>query len=153
MNDSSCVRNRPNEFRDNEDHASYSHAVTGTPVILELVFDFMVVKVRFGQGPVVSRGPGKNSRLATLTASILTLVSISCGSLALWRIGTDLDWAGDFAFPSGLLSHWQVWMGAAIGLRYLGWRLGRYARKTFAEEPEVEAAEESPRNARAIANV
>jgi hypothetical protein len=109
----------------------------------------MVVKVRFGYGPVVSRRAGKNSRLATLAASVLTLVSISCASLALWRIGTDLEWAGDFVFPSGFLSHWQVWLGAAIAVQYAAWRLTRYARKAIAPEQ----AEESPADVRVIANV
>ena len=73
------------------------------------VNDLMVVKVRFGHGPVVTRRKGKNSRIAMLGASLLTLVAISCASLGLWRVGTDLDWAGDFVFQSGFLSHWQVW--------------------------------------------
>jgi hypothetical protein len=95
----------------------------------------MVVKMRFGQGPVVSRRSGKNRRLARLAASLLTLVSISCASLALWRIGTDVAWAGNFVIPSGFLSHWQVWMGAAIAVQYLAWRLTRYARKVVAPKP------------------
>jgi hypothetical protein len=109
----------------------------------------MVVKIRFAYGPVVSRRAGKNSRIATLAASVLTLVSISCASLALWRIGTDLEWAGDFVFPNGFLSHWQVWMGVAIAVQYAGWRLSRYARKAIAREP----ADESTAEVRAIANV
>jgi hypothetical protein len=100
----------------------------------------MVVKIPFGGGTVVSR-PGKHSRLATLAASLLTLASIICGSLALWRIGTDLEWAGDFAFPSGFLSHWQVWLGAAIAVQYLAWRLGRYARTAILPESEIETEE------------
>jgi len=109
----------------------------------------MVVKIRFGYGPVVSRRAGKNSRMATLAASVLTLVSISCASLALWRIGTDLEWAGDFVFPSGFLSHWQVWLGAAIAVQYAAWRLTRYARKAIAPKH----AEESTAKVRVVANV
>jgi hypothetical protein len=123
----------------------------------------MVVKIVFGQRPVAPHRPGNDSRLATLAASVFTLVSISFASLAIWRIGTDLEWAGDFVIPSGFLSHWQVWMGAAIAVQYLGWRLGRYARKASAPQPEAKTAEESvaetspvetsPVKVRAVANV
>jgi hypothetical protein len=113
----------------------------------------MVVKIRFGRGKVVTRRGGKNSRIATLTASLLTLVSISCASLGMWRIGTDLNWAGDFVFPSGFLSHWQVWIGAAVAIQYTGWRLTRYARKAIPQEAEIQPVEESPERVRAIANV
>jgi hypothetical protein len=102
----------------------------------------MVVRIRFERGRAVSRRTGKNRRIATLTASLLTLVSISCAALAMWRIGTDLDWTGDFVFPSGLFSHWQVWTGIAAAVQYVSWRLTRYARKPTPLPPETGAAEE-----------
>ena len=104
----------------------------------------MVVKIRFGRGPAVSRRRGKNSRMATPAASLLTLVSISCASLGMWRIGTDLEWAGDFVFHDGFLSHWQVWMGAAIGVQYSSWRLARYAKQARLPEVEAVGAEDKP---------
>ena len=104
----------------------------------------MVVKIRFGRGAVVSRRAGKNRRIARLAASLLTLVSISCASLGVWRVGMDLAWAGDFVFPRGLLSHWQVWVAAAIAVQYLSWQLSRYAGKAILPEPEVETADDSP---------
>ena len=73
----------------------------------------MVVKIRFGRGPVVTRRKGKNSRIALLAASLLTLVSICLASLGIWRLAQDVGLAGDFIFPDGFLSHWQVWIGAA----------------------------------------
>ena len=33
--------------------------------------------------------------------------------LGVWRIASDLNWAGGFAIHSGLFSHWQVWLGGA----------------------------------------
>ncbi len=81
------------------------------------------------------RKQGKNSRIAMLAASLLTLVAISCGSLGLWRLGSDLDWAGDFVISRGLLSHWQVWIGTAIAVQYGAWRLTRYARQAHEQEP------------------
>ena len=112
----------------------------------------MVVKIRFGRGPVVTRRPGKNSRMATLAASVLTLFSISCASLSLWRIGTDLELAGDFVFRDGILSHWQVWAGAAIAIQYCAWQLTRYAKKAVIIEPAV-SPEETTDRVRAAAHV
>src|SRR5580704_1410228 len=112
----------------------------------------MVVKVRFAQGPMVSRRKGKNSRIATLAASLLTMVSLSCAALGLWRVGADLDWAGGFVFSEGFLSHWQVWIGAAAAVQYAAWRLTRYARlvrRRPSEAPQPEKSEDK----RAIANV
>ncbi len=119
---------------------------------MESKTDFMVVRIRFGRGPVVTRRKGKNSRMATLAASLLTMASISCASLGLWRIGGDLDWAGGFVFSDGLLSHWQVWIGAAAAIQYMSWRLSRYARAAT-EENEAALKEESASNERAVANV
>jgi hypothetical protein len=113
---------------------------------------FMVVKIRFGRGPVVRRRQGKNSGIAKLSASLLTMVSVSLASLSVWRICTDLGLAGDFVFADGFLSHWQVWMGAAAAVQYLVWRLTRYARAPEPEEALVAAA--APADAEtAIANV
>lgn len=94
---------------------------------MECKTEFMVVKIRFGNGPVVSRRRGKNKRLAVLAASLLTLVSISFAALGFWRLGQDLDWAGAFFVEDGFLSHWQVWLGAAAALQYGAWQLTRYA--------------------------
>jgi hypothetical protein len=120
---------------------------------MECRSEFMVVKIRFGRGPVVMRKQGKNSRMAMLAASLLTLVSISCGALGLWRIGTDLDWAGDFVFSKGLLSHWQVWVGATIAVQYGAWRLTRYASLAREQDqPEIEEVSAEPA-AQAAANI
>ncbi|MDP9054889.1 MAG: hypothetical protein M3N93_11405 [Acidobacteriota bacterium] len=79
--------------------------------------------------------------MATLAASVLTLLSLGSASLALWRIGTDLSWAGAFVFSGGLLSHWQVWAGAAIAIQYLAFRLTRHARIAQTEAPMSPAEE------------
>jgi hypothetical protein len=112
----------------------------------------MVVRIRFGRGPAVSGRAGKNKRMATLAASVLTLISLGCTALTMWRVGTDLEWAGDFVIPSGLLSHWQVWAGFAAAIQYLAWRLNRYAKSLAAPEPDTDFAE-SPRPDSVIANV
>ncbi|HSW51406.1 MAG TPA: hypothetical protein VLH09_14570 [Bryobacteraceae bacterium] len=37
--------------------------------------------------------------------------------MAIWRLGYDLEWTGQFAISGGLFSHWQVWMALALVLR------------------------------------
>lgn len=103
----------------------------------------MAVKARFGHGPVVVRRKGKNSRIAMLSASLLTLVAIGCASLGLWRVASDLGWAGDFVFQDGFLSHWQVWLGAAAGAQYASLRMARYARTLRRREVEIARAAET----------
>jgi hypothetical protein len=101
---------------------------------------------------MVSRRKGKNSRIATLAASLLTMASLSCAALGLWRVGTDLDWAGGFVFSDGFLSHWQVWIGAAAAVQYAAWRLTRYARRVGRQHSE-EPAQQEPESKQAVANV
>jgi len=113
----------------------------------------MVVRIRLGRGAVVSRRAGKNSRIARVSATVLTLASISLGSLGLWRVGSDLGWAGNFVFTSGILSHWQIWIGAAIAVQYLVWQLSRYARKANAPAPAVKAPEESRSHVAVTSNI
>ena len=113
----------------------------------------MVVKIRFGLGPVVTRRKGKNGRMASLGASLLTLGSICLGSLGVWRLGQDLDLAGDFVFPSGFLSHWQVWIGSAIVFQYGAWHLTRYARLEKADVPGEPISAPEPATPRILTNV
>lgn len=104
----------------------------------------MIVRIRLGRGAAIAAHPGKNSRIALVMACLLTITSLGCASFGIWRLGNDLGWAGDFVFTSGALSHWQVWIAAAIAAQYLAWQLTSYARK---------AAEESDAGAHAASNV
>jgi hypothetical protein len=113
----------------------------------------MVVKIRFGRGPLVSRRKGKNSRIAMLGGSLLTMVSICLCSLGIWRLCQDVGLAGDFVFTDGFLSHWQVWIGASVILQYGCWRLTRYARLAREHAHEIEVLEETPVRSRLVANV
>lgn len=98
----------------------------------------MVVRIRFRRGPRVERRKGKNSRIAWLVASLLTLLSVSSLVLGLWRIGVDFGWAGAFVFPDGTLSaHWQIWIAIAIAIQAVSWKLNSYGKS----KPEAEAEE------------
>ena len=113
----------------------------------------MVVKIRFGLGPVVSRRKGKNGRIAVFVASLLTLGAICLASLGIWRLCQDVGLAGDFIFTDGFLSHWQVWIGAAAAMQYSCWRLTRYARISRELKAAVEEREEKPVPSRVAAGV
>ena len=90
--------------------------------------------------------------MALLAASLLTMASVSVASLGLWRLGTDLGWAGSFVFSHGLLSHWQVWIGVAVAVQYVAWRLTTYA-KASRERNVEELATDPSEPARVSANV
>ncbi len=60
---------------------------------------------------------------------MLTPAAAMAAVLALWRIAADLNWTNSFAISSGLFSHWQVWLGAAILLQLCAHILNRYGRK------------------------
>ena len=111
----------------------------------------MIVRIRFGRGRLVTNRKGKNSRAARLLASLLTLVAISFAIFGFWRLGHDLDILGDFVFPTGLFSHWQVWIAAAAAPQYAVWRLMRYSKLGEPENGEVAPEEAAPRKAAARA--
>jgi hypothetical protein len=105
----------------------------------------MIVRIRFGNGRLITRRKGKNGKAALLLASLLTLIAISFGVLGFWRLCEDLGFAGDFVFATGLLSHWQVWLAATAASQYGAWRLTRYSRlardeASLIEDPGIETS-------------
>jgi hypothetical protein len=107
----------------------------------------MIVRIRFGRGPVVTHRKGKNIQAARLTASVLTLISIPFGIFSVWRIGQDLGVTGDFVFSDGLLSHWQVWVAATGVTQYGRWRLARYSKVSSDPNEDLDPAENLTENA------
>jgi hypothetical protein len=88
----------------------------------------MVVRIRFGKGPKVARKRGKNQRVALAVAALLTPAAFTASVLALWSIAAGLNWTNSFAFPTGIFSHWQVWLAAAVGLQLCARVLNRYGK-------------------------
>jgi hypothetical protein len=113
----------------------------------------MVVKVRFGRGPLVARRKGKNSRIALLCAGFLTLVSICLGTLGIWRFCQDVGLAGDFIFADGFLSHWQVWIASSGLTWYASWRLSQYAKRASEDDADADGVEDPEARARLAANM
>jgi hypothetical protein len=88
----------------------------------------MVVRIRLGKGYKILRKRGKKRRVALTLAALLTPSAAVAGVLAAWRVAADLNWTNSFAIPTGLFSHWQVWLGAAILLQLCSHLLNRYGR-------------------------
>ena len=88
----------------------------------------MVVRIRFGKGVKLGTKRQKNKRLVLLLAVLLPPSALAAGTLAIWRIAADLNWTNSFAISSGIFSHWQVWLGAAVALQMCARALNRYGR-------------------------
>jgi len=88
----------------------------------------MVVRIRFGKGPKLGQRRQKSRRIALAVGALLTPAALVAMLLALWRIAADLNWTAGFAIPSGLFSHWQVWLAVAIILQLCARTLNRYGR-------------------------
>jgi hypothetical protein len=91
----------------------------------------MVVRIRFAKGPKirinqVTDQPAKNRQAASALAALLTPVGLIALVLAIWRVAADLNWANSFAIPTGLFSHWQVWLAAAALVQFCSYLLNRY---------------------------
>lgn len=104
----------------------------------------MIVRIRFGRGPVVTRKKGKNAKIALLAGSLLTLVAICLAFMGFWRLLGDVDLAGEFIYTDGLFSHWQIWLGAAGAIQYTAWRLTQYSRGVPVTDSEPTARPGSP---------
>ena len=90
----------------------------------------MVVRIRFAKGPTLRTRNSERSRktAALAVAALLTPAALVASVLALWRIAADLKFASSFAIPSGLFSHWQVWLAFAALLQLCSRMLNRYGR-------------------------
>ena len=86
----------------------------------------MVVRLRFGRGPIVQRKKGKNRRAALGAGALLTPAAVMASVLGIWRLCADLKLTAAFGISSGLFSHWQVWLTAAAALQWGAWMLNRY---------------------------
>ncbi|MBZ5725586.1 MAG: hypothetical protein LAP87_11365 [Acidobacteriia bacterium] len=89
----------------------------------------MLVRIRFGKTVKSQAKRRSKRRVALAAAGLLTPGAVLAAVLGLWRIAADLDWAGSFAIPSGPFSHWQTWMGTAVGLQAGARVLTRYGKR------------------------
>ena len=88
----------------------------------------MLVRIRLGRQIPVATKRAFHRRTAQAAALVLRPAALMACVLGLWRIASDYNWAGGFAIPSGLFSHWQVWLGGAALLHLCASALNRYAK-------------------------
>jgi hypothetical protein len=110
----------------------------------------MVIKVRFPQGAPVGQNLRKNAPAAGALGALTMMFAISCLMLAMWRLTSDMGWTGAFVIADGFLSHWQVWLAAALGFGYVAMRLVRYGRPHEQAPRETGAREKTPVVAEAV---
>jgi hypothetical protein len=75
-------------------------------------------------------------QLANVLVALLTPASVIALVMGLWRVGTDLGWAGAFLISGGFFSHWQVWIALSIALKMISSTLIAWGSRTgkFSEE-------------------
>ena len=88
----------------------------------------MRVRIRFARRPRSATRRSRDQRIALVVAALLTPAAAIAAALGLWRIAADLNWANRFAIPSGIFSHWQVWLGGAAALQFCARILNRYGK-------------------------
>src|SRR5947209_3260703 len=98
----------------------------------------MIVRIRLQRGPRIKRKRRKNQHVALALATLLNPAAVTACALALWRLAADLGTARQFVIPSGLFSHWQVWVGIMGLLKVTAMLLNRYGNS----EPVLQSSEQ-----------
>lgn len=84
-------------------------------ITLRSRFGFDSISVRVAQGFSAKTV----SQLANILVALLTPAAVVAFVMGMWRVGTDVGWAGAFLISGGFFSHWQVWIALSIGLKML----------------------------------
>jgi hypothetical protein len=87
----------------------------------------MIVRVKLRKGRALVRNRRKNTQLALAGSALLYPISLMAYVLGFWRLASDMNAVGEFTM-SGILSHWQVWVGMGALLHALAVLLSRYGR-------------------------
>ena len=99
-----------------------------TQKLLDWYHAVMRVRIRFARRSRTATRRRRDQRIALVVAALLTPAAVIAAALGLWRIAADLNWANNFAIPSGIFSHWQVLLGAAAALQFCSRILNRYGK-------------------------
>ncbi len=60
-----------------------------------------------------------------LCIALMTPASLLAFVLAVWRLGADLGFTGEFAIGDGFFSHWIVWAAIGMGIQFFANTLNR----------------------------
>jgi hypothetical protein len=71
-------------------------------------------------------------------SSLLAPIALMIWALGGWCVLANMGPAAEFVIPSGLFSHWQVWIALGLGIQFAAFLLGRPA------EREIDASEAAP---------
>ena len=96
----------------------------------------MHVRIRFPRGRPLNQKAGKNRQAALAFGALLGPACLMAYVLGLWRLASDLGFAGEFGI-SGFFSHWQLWIGLAVAMHVASITLSRYGRGGELEVPKV----------------
>ncbi|HWR51160.1 MAG TPA: hypothetical protein VN428_08635 [Bryobacteraceae bacterium] len=88
----------------------------------------MIVRIRLRLGPAFVYSLRRNRELASFAAALMTPAAVAAFVLGVWRLASDLEWAGAFVISHGLFSHWQVWIAMAGLLQTCASALNRFGR-------------------------
>jgi hypothetical protein len=84
----------------------------------------MVVRIRIhARLPKLEKGDSQE--VTSGLAGFLTIVSVVCFVMSVWKLSAEMGWAGAFFIPTGVLSHWQVWIAGAVAAQLVSFRLTR----------------------------
>ena len=69
-------------------------------------------------------------KYAPMLSWMLTPVAVTGYAFAMWRLGADLDWTGNFFISDGVFSKWQVWLAMAIATQVGAHRLNNLSSRS-----------------------
>ena len=96
----------------------------------------MILRIRLPRGRPIERRLGKNRHVALAFGALLTPLALMAYVLGLWRLASDMGFAGRFGI-SGLFSHWQVWMLIGAVIQATASALNRYGQGIAFRLPTV----------------
>lgn len=96
----------------------------------------MILRIRLPRGRPIERRYGKNRHVALAFGALLGPLALMAYVLGLWRLASDMGFAGQFGF-TGLFSHWQVWAMVGVALQATGSALNRYGNGVRFRVPRI----------------